>query len=382
MAELGHEVHVFTATSKETYEYTDALNLKIHRIQWTDPVSFYTVVVDKFMEVESAVGFDIMECSEYLNEALLIKKLGVKVPLVVKLHTPMYLVSELNSEPLTFIKKVRYILGALRRFRLPDFPWIQSKESDTNYQVTKYASIIHSPSVSLKSIVHEKWEISPEKIKVVPYPYTINEELLKIPVETEFNNISFIGRIENRKGVFNFAKSLPLILDKYQTLKVRFIGSNTISPYGGKDSVSYIREVLLPDYLERIEFLKFEYKDISKAFASTDVCVFPSLWENFPNVCLEAMASGRGIIASNNGGMYDMLHDCEGGILIDPTNITAISSAIISMLDDKERRWKMGQEARRKLLNTYNSKVIGTRMQGEYLSLIRNADEQVILNAK
>ena len=51
---------------------------------------------------------------------------------------------------------------------------------------------------------------------------------------------------------------------------------------------------------------------------SSDIVVIPSLWENYPNVCLEAMSLGKCILASNQGGMSEMLDGIESA-LFSPT---------------------------------------------------------------
>ena len=97
---------------------------------------------------------------------------------------------------------------------------------------------------------------------------------------------------------------------------------------------------------------------IAGYLARTDICVFPSLWENFPNVCLEAMSAARGIVASREGGMKDMLEDIEGGILIEPTDSPQLADAVCEMLDDPRQRRQRGERCREKIVDFYADQVV------------------------
>jgi glycosyltransferase involved in cell wall biosynthesis len=104
--------------------------------------------------------------------------------------------------------------------------------------------------------------------------------------------------------------------------------------------------------------------------AATDICVFPSLWENFPYVCLEAMAAARGIVGSNAGGMVDMLDSGQVGRLIPPHSSKSIIEAVIELLENPDLRIKLGQAARTRLLKEYNLERIGALQEASYARAI------------
>ena len=91
--------------------------------------------------------------------------------------------------------------------------------------------------------------------------------------------------------------------------------------------------------------------EIPALLAGTDICVFPSLWENFPNTCLESMSAGRGVVATNPSGMAEMLRDGgeEYGRLVPPRSPGGIASAVIGLLQDSEERMRLGAAARQGL---------------------------------
>src|SRR5262249_43942573 len=98
-------------------------------------------------------------------------------------------------------------------------------------------------------------------------------------------------------------------------------------------------------------------EQIPTCLADTDICMLPSLWDNFPNACLEAMSAARGIVASRAGGMVDMLEDVNAGMLVEPNNARQLAQAINTLLADPARRQAMAARAREKIVNYYAREV-------------------------
>ena len=114
-------------------------------------------------------------------------------------------------------------------------------------------------------------------------------------------------------------------------------------------------------------------------FEESAVCVFPSLWECFGLVCLEAMSAGRAVIGSNRGGMNGIL-DNGAGVLVNPHNIRAIEEAIINLLDNESLRWELGEKARLKVSSTFNAALISRQMEAHYQRTIENAQKGLVQN--
>jgi glycosyltransferase involved in cell wall biosynthesis len=97
-----------------------------------------------------------------------------------------------------------------------------------------------------------------------------------------------------------------------------------------------------------------------------DMLVHPSLAEAFPYVILEAMSAARAIVASDVGGIREAVLDGEDGRLVPPGDSWSLSQAIISLLDEPERRARMGAAAQGRMERLFNRTVMIDRLAGVY----------------
>ena len=81
---------------------------------------------------------------------------------------------------------------------------------------------------------------------------------------------------------------------------------------------------------------KLTGEDLARAYASSDVFVFPSVTETFGNVVLEALASGLPVVAANGGGPVDIIKQGVTGVLVEHQNEEAFYEEIVKLLDNEE----------------------------------------------
>jgi glycogen synthase len=368
LAQRGHQVEVFTAST--TREGTEQqAQITVHRVQITDRQQFAEKIASVFAERHRVQMFDVMEGPDCGADAAVIKQRFPDLPLVLKLHTPTYLLQRLGYQPLSLLAKTRFILGALRRGKMPRLPnssIMPEHTTDPEYQHALQAEVLAAPCQAIADQVQAEWQLNSGQFEIVPYPYHPSPELLKIPLNSQTQRITFIGRLEIRKGILDLMAAIPQVLQKYPTAKFRFVGPAWPSPQPQRNMQEYLYHKLW-HYRDALEFTGAVPLDrIPDYLAQTDICVFPSIWENFPLVCLEAMAAGRGVIGSEAGGMTDLLDRGKAGLLIPPKQPDQIAEAILKLLRHPELRQHYGRTARARVLEHYKLDVIAQLQESCY----------------
>jgi len=155
--------------------------------------------------------------------------------------------------------------------------------------------------------------------------------------------VTFLGRMIQSKGPQLLYEAAKNILKTYRNVEFIFAGGGpmfnhlTIQPYN------------------HITFLgSIEKKEIANLLKKTDILVHPSLHhEGFPNVLLEAGASGCAIIATDKGGSREIVLPGKTGILIEPS-IAQIKHALEILLDDPKKREALSSNIRRHIEEKFN----------------------------
>lgn len=104
-------------------------------------------------------------------------------------------------------------------------------------------------------------------------------------------------------------------------------------------------------------FMPGKRPDVQEAMGAADICVVPSLKEAFGLTALEAMASGRPAIATNVGGVPEMIEDGVTGLLVPPGDEEALSRALEQLLADPSAAASLGAAARRRVAERFTEEV-------------------------
>lgn len=103
---------------------------------------------------------------------------------------------------------------------------------------------------------------------------------------------------------------------------------------------------------DRVEFLG-QRSDVPAILAETDVAVVPSRAEALGRVALEAMAAGVPVVASDVGGLGEVVVDGETGILVPPGDPPALAGALRELVDDAQRRRRLGSNAQTRVVDRF-----------------------------
>ena len=317
----------------------------------TSPI-FREKVLNLFKELSGDLIFDVMESPEVGACALEIKKEFPNMPLVVKLHTPGVLITKINRTYQPRITKLRYVAGSLKKGKLDLGYWskkAKQKEDDPEYQISALADILISPSYALKEWTENFWSLKNKNIRVIPNPFTLRDSLLKSPVSPRKKQICFVGKLSVLKGMMTFTSAIKLILNKYPDYSIILVGRDEIE---NNTSIKAWMQNQLRPYLQQIIFAGvLSTTDLEKVYTESTIAVFPSLWENYPTVVLEAMATGVAIAASNRGGIPEIIENNKTGELFNPMRPAAIFKAVDRLLKNDIHRIALAENARRKVVD-------------------------------
>jgi glycosyltransferase involved in cell wall biosynthesis len=367
MAARGHEVEVFTSAPADSCTLPPGVAVHAARVVWE---RFPAAVASLFASRHVARPFDVVEGPDFGAQAAEVARSFPDLPLVVKLHTPTFVIDEIGHSYLSPLRKARFAFGSLRRGRLPSPYWRYDPAGDPERLHVLAASEITAPSRAILELVRCRWQLNAERLAHIPNVFDSPADLLALPVATKTGRITYLGRLEARKGVIELAQAMRLVLTRAPATRFRLVGRSLPHPATSEDLSVYMRRALGP-LAEAVEFIGgLPHSEVTRTLGDTDICVFPSIWENFPYVCLEAMAAGRGVIASSGGGMAEIIDDGRTGRLVPPRDPVALADEMLEALADPAGRIAMGAEARAHVGVAYSSPVIGPLQEASYLRAI------------
>jgi len=169
-----------------------------------------------------------------------------------------------------------------------------------------------------------------------------------------------VGRIVEEKGVHILVESVPQVLAQYEKAKFVVAGTGVLL-----DALRH-RAWQLGVY-ERIYFCGYipdETRD--RLYKVADVAVFPSLYEPFGIVALEAMAARTPVVVAETGGLAEVVRHAETGITVYPGKPDSLAWGILHTLQNPEWTHQRVENAYREVLEHYNWSTIAQQTVAVY----------------
>ena len=335
----GHDVTVVTYKDGDAPYFEDDKGVKVYRvdnyminpnnfIDWIMQLNFNLIA--KANEIIAKEGnFDVIHAHDWLVAyAAKTLKNSYNIPIVATIHA---------TEAGIHDETQRYI-------------------NDTEWMLTYEASEVIVNSNYMKNELQRLFGLPYEKINVVPNGVNLN---LFNGIERDYNFrrrfamdnekiILFMGRLVYEKGIQHLISAMPKILNGYHDSKLVICGKG-----GMMDELK--AQVNAMGISNKVYFAGYmNGKDVQKMYKAADVAVFPSTYEPFGIVALEAMLSENPIVVSDIGGLNEIVQHRENGMKSYTGNPNSIADSILELLYDHKLCADITKKAKNKVRNEYN----------------------------
>lgn len=365
LAKLGHDVHVLAgATDSTALRVHEHEGVRVHRFRATGLNMSCFKQLGKLRwwwtknRLENAVSmyqglkmlndrhkYDIVEMPECGAEGMLINNL-MSVSTIVRFHSPARLIMPYYDLPRMDVASCSFLEQVGLR------------------SAGSYSSCSRFLAEGVRS------ELGIRKpIRVIPNGIDIGlfDAAEQVDFRRKFNLprdrpiILFSGRMERRKGIHLCKEIVSSICERYE---VSFV-------FAGQDLFKHISDTLLPYWNTKkfrgsVHYLgKLDLASIRSSLRQADVVLLPSLWENCPYSCLEAMAAGRAIVSSDHGGMPELIRHNKNGLLGRNGDPASFIAALERLIEDRPLRERLGSAARQSIEESHTDVEIA-RISTEY----------------
>lgn len=195
-----------------------------------------------------------------------------------------------------------------------------------------------------KEKVIESVGIEKEKTFVVnnPIDYEFEKAFFSMPNDRSGNKILSIGVMSKHKGLFDILEVLKNIRNSHE-ITATLVGQER-EPNINKKCQEMINAYSL-ERIVKVAGAKWG-RDKIALFKDSDIFLLPSYIENFPLVIIEAACAGLAIITTPVGATPDFFENKKSVIFVEPGNIEQIKNSVVDLLNNPEKRKKLGEGAR------------------------------------
>jgi glycosyltransferase involved in cell wall biosynthesis len=205
--------------------------------------------------------------------------------------------------------------------------------------------------------------VSKEKVREIRQYYGLKDDDLMV---------LFLGRLVSVKGVDKLIAAMTHVLQKIPNAKLVIVGLGDMQDYLSR----LAQNLKLQDNVKfRFEFIPEEERIAH--YAACDVAVFPSVYEPFGIVAIEAMSMEKPVVVGASGvsGMREIVvasGEEQCGFHVNPNDPTDIAWGIINSLQDPEKKRQLGQNGRKRVLKEFTWDEIAKRTIQNYSELLES----------
>jgi glycosyltransferase involved in cell wall biosynthesis len=216
--------------------------------------------------------------------------------------------------------------------------------------IIKYSDLITVNSSYTRDKIINK--IKEGNVKIVPFGSAIDEE--KINYEVEPNKLLFVGRLVGRKGINYLIEAMALLKEEYPDLKLSIVGDGPQK----SNLEKLIKKLNLEDKITL--FGALPPNKLGYHYKTCSIFILPSIIDEIDNtetlgvVLIEALTYKKPAIASEVGGIVDIIKDKETGLLVKEKNSEELAHAIRTLLSNPKLAKSLGEKGYKHIQNNFS----------------------------
>ena len=326
LADLGHDVHVVTLSHEDEAEFEHD-GVMVHRLtlkrgwqtlnrltRYTLPttlhwLNFSTQVFRKLNQLHRKEPFHLIQYPNYSSCGVF------SIPLLRTTHV----VRASSYEP-----ACNDAAGVKRSLDLTIAERLQALQ----YRLTRN---VHVPSFAMQAMLSTKAGISDTRVIRSPFyvetrewDTTVWEQFLK-----DKKYVLFFGRFQLHKGFHTLVQALPRFLEGYEDAYAVLVGRDMETQLAS--SMAAFARSQCRRFADRLILLEnLPHAQLYPVIDRSHLVVLPSLIDNLPNSCLEAMGIGKVVIGTKGASFDELITDGVNGFLIDPNDAGALADKLIA----------------------------------------------------
>jgi glycosyltransferase involved in cell wall biosynthesis len=294
-----------------------------------------------------ALDFDVVEAPDWMAESLLFG-LRREVPLIVDLKGNLLLYNRYSGWDLTWHGRVS---NAIER------------------QAVAHATVVTSPSRLTSDALSQSGWANTADARIIRRPVDVTRWTPARAIGTK-PIIVQVGRVEAVKAPDVLVRAAARLRSQVPDIELVFIGAS----YGlidGRPAAERVEQLATELGVKCRLVGQAPREEVAAWYGRARVIALGSRYDNFPNVGLEAMASGRPVISSSRTGLAELASDVDGAISVaEVDDVAALAAAMQPYLCDEDFAAAAGERAREFVHRTCTPDVIAAERENVYLDAI------------
>ena len=341
----------------ETEHLSD--NVTIHRVETpsVNPLDLFNSVIDnnryleaKARELHDHAPYDLVHVHEWLTASAGIElKHDWKVPLIVTVHA-----TERGRHHSHVPNETSH--------RINQLEWQVCYEA---WRIIVCSAYMAGELGRYFDVPLDKVTLIPNGVDIAPFRACSEERVEELRARYAPNGeklLFFIGRITPEKGVQVLLRALPPLRWKYPDLRLLVAGKNS------EQMQPLVDELHIGEAVELLGFIDSETRNC--LYRAVDAAVFPSLYEPFGIVALEAMAAGCNVIASDVGGLGEVVDHHRTGLTSVADDPGSIVWAVDQLFSDPVQAQAMRARAMQEVIRSYDWRIIAASTLDTYKAVL------------